>query len=137
MRVRDIMTPDPVAIRADRTVREALEMLDAYDIRHLPVIEKGELVGILSDRSLSPWRQSLFEAESWHDVDMEALLLETRVTDVIERQVIFVSPDARLSAAIDQLLTFKIGAVPVVDDGLLVGIVSYVDLLEQMRKLDP
>ncbi len=137
MKVEDIMTPDPVALRVDRPVREAIETLEKHAIRHLPILEGGELVGILSDRSVAPWRQTLFEAESWHDVDLEALLLDTKVGDLIERHVVFVHPDTGLGDAIDRLLDFHIGALPVVDrdSGALVGIVSYVDLLRVMREM--
>lgn len=136
MKVEDIMTPDPVALRVDRPVREAIEALEKHAIRHLPILEGDALVGILSDRSVSPWRQTLLEAESWHDVDLEALLLDTRVGDIIERHVVYVHPETSLGEAIDRLLDFHIGALPVVDDdGLLVGIVSYVDLLRVMREM--
>lgn len=136
MKVRDVMTPDPIAIRSDRTIREALETLEKHHIRHLPILEDGRLSGILSDRSVAPWRQTLFDAESWHDVDLEALLMQTRVADIVERRVVSIEPDAPVSAAIDALLDHNIGAVPVVDDrDELVGIVSYVDLLRAMRAL--
>lgn len=136
MKVRDVMTPDPIAIRSDRTIREALETLEKHHIRHLPILEDGRLSGILSDRSVAPWRQTLFDAESWHDVDLEALLMQTRVADIVERRVVSIDPDAPVSAAIDALLDHNIGAVPVVDDrDELVGIVSYVDLLRAMRAL--
>lgn len=136
MKVRDVMTPDPIAIRSDRTIREALETLEKHHIRHLPILEDGLLTGILSDRSVAPWRQTLFDAESWHDVDLEALLMQTRVADIVERRVVSIGPDEPVSAAIDALLDHNIGAVPVVDDREeLVGIVSYVDLLRAMRAL--
>lgn len=136
MKVRDVMTPDPIAIRSDRTIREALETLEKHHIRHLPILEDGRLSGILSDRSVAPWQQTLFDAESWHDVDLEALLMQTRVADIVERRVVSIEPDAPVSAAIDALLDHNIGAVPVVDDREeLVGIVSYVDLLRAMRSL--
>lgn len=137
MKVSDIMTPDPIALRTDRTVREAIETLEKHAIRHLPIVEGGKLVGILSDRSVAPWRQTLFEAESWHDVDLEALLLDTKVGDIIERHVIFVHPDTPVAEAIDRMLDFYIGALPVLDpdNQTLVGIVSYVDLLRLMREM--
>lgn len=136
MKVEDIMTPDPVALRVDRSVRDAIETLEKHAIRHLPILEGDTLVGVLSDRSVSPWRQTLLEAESWHDVDLEALLLDTRVGDIIERHVIYVHPKTSLGEAIDRLLDYHIGALPVLDDaGNLVGIVSYVDLLRVMREM--
>jgi acetoin utilization protein AcuB len=136
MKVRDVMTPDPVALRSDRTIREALETLEKHHIRHLPILEDGLLTGILSDRSVAPWRQTLFDAESWHDVDLEALLQETKVADIVDRRVIRVGPDEPVVAAINALLDHNIGAVPVVDErDELVGIVSYVDLLRAMRAL--
>lgn len=137
MKVEDIMTPDPIALRVDRTVRDAIEALEKHAIRHLPILDGDTLVGILSARSLAPWRQTLLEAESWHDVDLEALLLETRLGEIIERHVVYVHPDTDLGEAIDQLLDFHIGAVPVIDKQTekLVGIVSYVDLLRVMREM--
>lgn len=137
MKVRDVMTPDPVAIRSDRTIREALETLSKHHIRHLPILDDdGRLCGILSDRSVAPWRQTLMDAESWHDVDLDALLMQTKVADVVENHVITVEPDDGVEVAIDRLLDHNIGAVPVVDTrDELVGIVSYVDLLRAMKGL--
>lgn len=137
MKVRDVMTPDPVAIHSDRAIREALDMLSKHHIRHLPILgDDGRLCGILSDRSVAPWRQTLMDAESWHDVDLGALLLETKVADIVERQVITVEPDDGVEVAIDRLLDHNIGAVPVIDErDELVGIVSYVDLLRAMKQM--
>lgn len=136
MTAEDIMTPHPVALRIDRSIREAITTLDEHQIRHLPVIEDGRLVGILSDRSVAPWRLSMEQAESWHDIDLDALLTKTPVGQIIERRVVFVRPDTSLSRVIDRLLSYNIGAVPVIDArDELVGIISYVDLLRHMQNL--
>jgi len=136
MRVSDVMTPDPVAIGADRLIGDALEAFEAHGIRHLPVLDDGALLGVLSVRSVAPWRQAFLEAEIGHDLDLASVLLNTEVRAFIDREAIYVTPDTGIGEAIDQLLEFKIGAVPVLDaHGALVGIVSYVDLLRVMREM--
>jgi len=131
MRIRDVMTEALVVVPASTTLGEALRTLDDHDIRHLPVVSRDELVGIVSDRDLRP-----FYALLQGPVDRWAQELARPVSQVMRGHVMSVLPDDPLTAAIDLMLEFKIGAVAVVDPadrGQLMGIVSYVDVLRALR----
>lgn len=131
--LRDVMTPDPIFVLADSPVRSALEELEGGRIRHLPVLEGGLLVGMVSDRSLRPWRQALLDLRDGEGTDLAEEVLARPVRAFMRDDVLFLGADRPITDAIDVMLDFRVGAVPVVDGGKLVGIVSYVDLLEMLK----
>ena len=133
MAVSDIMSKNPVHIGPKASVFAAINLLNQMDVRHLPVVENGELKGIISDRDLKAFSASELEqaqlAQSNFDL---SLRLKQAVSDIMDGNVFFVNPESPINEVIDIMLDQKIGAVPVVDlDNTLVGIVSYVDILKQ------
>lgn len=115
------MTRDVVTVPSTATVADALDMLNAHTIRHLPVVEGGKVVGILSDRDL---RLAITGRPD-----------ETTVADVLTRDPVTVSPDATVETAARLLVDHNVGCVPVVEDGELVGIVTASDLLRSYVEL--
>jgi acetoin utilization protein AcuB len=127
MVVDEIMSKNPYFIEAKRSVREAMhELLDA-DIRHLPVVDDGNLVGILSDRDV---RGISSEALTGSNVEEQ---LAQAVSQIMSGDVLLVNPETELTDAIDLMIEHKVGALPVVRDNALVGIVSYIDVLKLAR----
>lgn len=125
----DIMTDNPRTVRQTDTVRDAVELLQSLEIRHLPVVdEEGELVGMLSDRDLGSLMRSFVDGG---DPQRTVVSLSGRaVTDFMTSDVVSVDVSADVSAVIELMLEERIGAVPVVDgDGAVAGIISYVDVL--------
>jgi acetoin utilization protein AcuB len=115
---RELMTESPTVVDATATLKNAIDKLQALDVRHLPVVDpEGQLVGMLSDRDL---RSSMFP-------------LDAAVSSVMSTDVIAVDVEADVAEIIDLMLDNKIGAVPVIDsDDVLVGIISYVDILREL-----
>lgn len=130
--LREVMTADPVWVRADAPVRAALEVLENGTFRHLPVVEGERVVGMVSDRDLAPWRRALQDVRDGETGLCEEILARP-VHAFMRTDVLFLAPDRPIADAIDVMLDFKVGAVPIVNGGELVGIVSYVDLLELLR----
>ena len=123
MSVQSIMTKSVVSSNPDAPVREAIQLIEDSDIRHLPVVEDGRLIGIVSDRDLRA-----FERERSDE------LLDTPLRDVMSRELVCMELGESIAAVIDVMLEYKIGALPVVGDkGELVGIVSYIDVLRHAR----
>ena len=131
MVVQEIMTSDPVVVDASAPLRSALRALRALDVRHLPVVDNGQLVGMLSDRDLRLADQPPIED------DEDENPLDRPVAEIMSGDVISVAPEDELSALVDLMVEHKVGAVPVVEDhsGDVVGIVSYIDVLRAAREL--
>ena len=130
---RDVMTKTPVTVGATDTVEEVATKMYESDIRHIPVVEDRALIGIISDRDL----RSFASAES----SSEASLLDSepsstgKVSDIVHTDVIAVNPETSISELVDLMVDEKVGAIPVIEerDRILVGIVSYVDILKAVR----
>ena len=133
MRVGEWMRKNPIALSADATVGEAWRLMRRNRIRHLPVLDKGRLVGILTDRDLrmalpSPASrlEPLERLERWGDI---------RVWEVMSRVVLTARPETGLDEAVDLILRYRIGGLPVVRGAKLVGIITKSDLLLALAAL--
>jgi CBS domain-containing protein len=108
------MRRDPVTITPFETLAVAQSLMQRADVRQLPVVDKGTLIGMLSERDL--------RAHSGY-------LERTKVDVAMSESLITVSPTDSSAHAARVLVDQKINAVPVVEDGRLVGIISRSDLL--------
>jgi acetoin utilization protein AcuB len=133
---KDLMTENPTAVRESAKVSEAVALFRDLDVRHLPVVNAdGELVGMLSDRDLRSLTLPHVVDREW--IGTIETALEARVSTLMSSGVIAVTVDAEAREIIELMLEHKIGAVPVVDaDAVLVGIVSYVDLLQVLADIE-
>ena len=133
--VKDWMTQPVVTIHPGASVHEAVEVMKTRGIRHLPVVEYGGLVGIVTDRDL---RQMLFDPRIQERIGRDADILVTRtVRDVMTWGVIAIGPQTGLRQAARLMHEQKMGALPVVDAGRLVGILTERDLLRALEKFVP
>lgn len=135
MSASDVMTKDPVTIDPQATVAEVWDLMRELEIRHVPVVDRGVLVGMVSDRDLAHFdigRMLLSDGA-------EALRRElgTPVVKLMSSDVVSVTPDAEMTEIIELLIEHRVGAVPVVrpDSREVVGIVSYVDVLRAVQDL--
>ena len=133
MRANDLMTPDPVTATPQATVAEVWDLMRELEIRHVPVVENGVLVGMLSDRDLA----RLDIGRLLTDEGAEALRLElsTPVVKVMSADVVAVNPETETEEIVELLVEHRFGALPVVrpDTRELVGIVSYIDVLRALQ----
>jgi len=129
MIVREIMTPAPWVVEVTDRLRRVHARLLESDVRHLPVVDRGRLVGIISERDLP---SDLITPGAPGGGDRG----DRPVSNYMSSDVISVNPESDVCEVIDLMLEHRIGAVPVVDvDGeRLLGIVSYVDLLREARR---
>jgi acetoin utilization protein AcuB len=114
--------------KPDSCLIDAFEIMRDHRIRHVPVVEGDKLVGIVSDRdvrSALPSRRGL--QEGW--ASLGESLLSTRVAQVMSVMPIRIAPGASIREAAQIMCRDKIGALPVVDDGRLIGILSAEDIL--------
>jgi acetoin utilization protein AcuB len=130
---RDWMQRRPVVVRDDAPVAVAIDLLRAGRIRHLPVVDRtGRLVGIVTDRDL---RQLVFDPMVQEALGDTAVALSgLKVREVMTWGVVSVRPDTDLRAAARLMRERKIGAVPVVENGAVVGILTETDVLAAFEK---
>lgn len=135
MTASDVMTPHPVTVSARATVAEAAELLRDLAIRHLPVVQDGALVGILSDRDLRAVDpRGLLDVEN---ADAVRARFSAPVIGLMSADVIAVHPETELSEVVSLMIETRVGAMPVIDPATreVVGIVSYIDVLRAVRRL--
>ena len=136
MLAKDIMTENPVTSTELMSVAEALGLLYELDVRHLPVVRGGELVGIISDRDFSA-----FTGAAEDDViDAVESARSSTVGNFMNTSPVKVDPETNVRDVVELMLLHRVGAVPVadLDTGDLLGIVSYVDLLRVLQEtLEP
>jgi acetoin utilization protein AcuB len=133
MVVNDVMTANPATADATEPVRQIINKLMELDVRHLPIVDDGQLAGIISDRDL---RDVLAKAVDENtDLDAREARLDEPVSKLMSSDVVSVDPETSLGDVIDLMVEHRIGAVPVVDPDTseLVGIVSYIDVLKVAR----
>jgi CBS domain-containing protein len=131
MIAREVMTPTPARVFENARVRDAVEMLQTLDVRHLPVVnEDEELVGMLSDRDLRGLAVPDVNAGELQGTVIRAM--DASVATVMSSSIVSVEEEDEIEDVVDLMLETKVGAVPVVDgDGVLVGIISYIDVLRK------
>jgi acetoin utilization protein AcuB len=105
-----------------------LRTLETWKIRHLPVVEGDRLVGIVSDRDLKKAAPSPFD----RDTAEEFVRFTSAVTvkEVMSKEVVTTSPHCPIEEAAALMFEKRIGALPVVQEGRLVGIITETDVLE-------
>ena len=127
MRVRELMTGGPITIGPDTPVFEARQIMLKERIRHLLVLEHDRLVGSITDRDIRLYLPS--KATSLSIWEVNYLLARLRVSEVMSRTVITIGPDREAADAARLMLGHRIGGLPVVDNGLVIGIVTETDIV--------
>lgn len=125
--VRDYMVTDLVTLTPDDSMETAVMLERQRHIRHIPIVERGALVGIVTDRDLKRAMPSPLAGADQQTY--EEVSATTRVSRIMTRSPMTISPDAPLSDAVRILCDKKFGALPVVDAGRLVGIITETDML--------
>ena len=133
MKVSEIAHTVLVTVIMDHTVGRARDIMQMKKIRHLLVMDGGELVGVITDRDvrshLSPRIDTPVESAE------DEKTLETKIHQVMTRNPITISPDTLISEAAALLLKHKIGCLPVIDeDGFAMGIVTDADFLGYLAR---
>ena len=133
-RVRDYMTKDPLTLREDDLLRQAVEIVMVRRVRHIPVLDgRGALVGIVTDRDVQGTLPSPLSAAA--PEEYEALLETTPIERIMTKSVITVGPDDLAAEAVETLLASRIDGLPVLENDRLVGIFTVRDALRGYLEL--
>lgn len=134
MLVRERMSTQPVTVTADTPIPEALRVMRQNHVRRLPVLDaEGQLVGIVSEKDLLYASPS--PATSLSIYEMHYLLSRLKVSEVMTTAVITIPPDTPLEEAARIMADHKIGGLPVLEEGRLVGIITETDVFELLLEL--
>lgn len=127
VKVRDLMTRDPTTLGRNETLDLAESIMNLGRIRHMPVVDDGRIVGILSQRDL--FRSALITALGFGRKTTSALIKTIPIKEVMTENVITISPEASVKEAARVMMEKKIGCLPVVEDQKLIGLVTETDIL--------
>jgi CBS domain-containing protein len=120
------MTPNPLTITLQTTLPEARRLMDEHYVRRLPVINKGRLVGIVTRGDIRSAQAS--NATTLSVYELNYLLDQIPAREFMAYKPITISPDAPIAEAARIMLQYKIGGLPVIENGELVGIITESDL---------
>ncbi len=135
MFVRDYMTRHPIMVEATASIVEVQAIMSENNIRHTPVVETGKrLIGLVTRQNL---RMSPMELSSLNVWEITRALSGLKVRDIMVcgRDVITSDPDMPIEEAASVMVKNKIGCLPVVEEGIVMGIITELDLLAQLTNL--
>ena len=125
--VRDIMSAEVTTLGRNDTLLLAKDIMNLGRVRHFPVVEDDELVGVVSQRDL--YRASLGTVMQYGEKAQRAFLESVAVKEIMV-DPISIGPDATVGDAARLMMEHKIGCLPVLEDNRLVGIVTETDMLQ-------
>lgn len=129
MYVKNKMTINPKTVTPDQTISEVLDLMHEFKIHRIPVVDKGKLVGLVTQGVVQENTPSHLTTLSIHE--MNYLLSKTRVKDIMIKKVITIGPEALVEAAADTMEKKDIGCLPVVSESNeLLGILTTSDILK-------
>ncbi|HNB53281.1 MAG TPA: CBS domain-containing protein [Anaerolineales bacterium] len=123
--VRDWMTPNPITISPTTTLPEAQQLMMEKNVRRLPVVWQGKVVGILTFGDIREARPS--DANLLSVYELNLVLDHLLVKAIMSPDPICIRPDATIGEAAKILLEHKFGGLPVVENGNLIGIITETD----------
>jgi len=132
MYVKEYMSTNVITCTPDTLVLDAQKLMDMHNIRRLPVVDKGKLIGIITQdriREVSP-----SPATSLTVWELNYLIAKMKIKDVMVKNTVTIGPDATVEEAAALGQKHRIGALPVVDKGKLVGIITTTDLFRIMTE---
>ena len=131
--VADIMTPNPVTVSTHAPLQDVIGLMKEHACRQLPVMDGTRLAGIVTDRDV---RLAMNSPLVLHERSTDDMLLHSvKAEDCMTPDPMTIAPGAPASEAADVMRKYKFGALPVVKDNLLVGIVAVSDIMTSFIKL--
>ena len=137
MLVKDYMTRHPIMIAPNKRALEAQQVMAENGVRHLPVVADGKILqGLVTNKCLSIPPEKLASLEVWEITRYLSSLTVEKIMLKKGADLVTINPQATLEDAADLMIRHKIEGMPVVDDdGVVVGILTEVDLLSELREL--
>jgi len=130
MLVQELMTASPITVSRETPMFDARQLMQRERIRHLLVTDGDELLGIVTDRDIRlNWPSQATSLSVW---ELSYLLARVTVGEIMNHAVIRVGPGRDVRAAARLMLDHRIGALPVTEDGKIIGIITETDLVRAL-----
>ena len=133
MQVKEMMSTEVVVVGRNDDLSQVEDLMVSKKLRHVPVVENGELVAIVSQRDL--FKAMMSSTMGYGDKAQKAYLHSVRVKEMMTYPVVTVTPDTSVGEAADLMVHKGIGCLPVVEGTQLVGVVTKTDLLRCLHSL--
>jgi acetoin utilization protein AcuB len=137
MQVKELMSRIVMTVGTEDSCRDALTRMRELKLRHLPVMDlRGKLAGMLTDRDL---RHYLFDPAVMRRIGVtpvDVILESVSVREIMSAPVLSVDPEEDMEAAVGLMRKRKVGSLPVVKDGQVVGILTETDVLRRIVRVD-
>jgi len=135
MKVKERMAADVKTVELDSSITEAFRLMKENNIRRLPVMDKGKLVGIVTLSDLNQAAPSSATSLSIHELNY--LLAKTKIRDIIpkKQKLLSISPEAYIETAAKIMRDKKVSGLPVVQNGKLAGIITETDIFGALNDI--
>jgi len=131
LRIAQVMKVNPICVSMDTRLQEVRNLFEKHGFHHLPVLDGEELVGIISDRDILRLLSPFLDTAS--EMTRDVAILDKAAHQVMTRQPICVSLDDSLNKVIEWMTSASISCMPVLDEGRLVGIITWRDLVALLK----
>ncbi len=131
--IKDWMTPNPITVHPQNTLPQVRKLLEEHHIRRLPVVEEGELVGIITLGDIREAQPS--DVGALRSYEVEHLVGLITVDTVMTPDPVTVTPETTISEAAHLMLQHKVGGLPVLKNGKLVGIITETDFCRLLTQV--
>ena len=132
MRIRDMMTKNPITVDSETLVLDAQKIMKENNIRRLPVVDKGKLVGMITKHDLLEASPSPATSLSIHELNY--LLSKMKVKEIMKKNLLTLTPDTPFEEALRIGQEKKVGSFPIVDKGKVVGIATESDIVRFLTR---
>ncbi|OUM97762.1 MAG: hypothetical protein BAA04_03290 [Firmicutes bacterium ZCTH02-B6] len=133
MKVRDVYTKGAITVTPRTSIADARRLMEEHKIRRLPVVDGDRVVGIVTQRDLLRATPSVATSLSIWEINY--LLDKVRVEEIMTRDVVTVTPETSLADVAKLMIDRKIGGLPVVEDGRVVGVITESDAFRALVRL--
>lgn len=133
MQVWQLMSSAPVTLDAHATLDVADDLMKLKRIRHLPVLEDGRLVGLITQRDL--FLAGISSVLNFRQRAEKEWLGRIRIREVMTTRLVTIAPETAIEEAVDRMLDHTIGCLPVMAAGKLVGLLSETDCLRYLQRI--
>lgn len=133
MQIRELMSANVEVIDRNDTLLAVEARMNTQHVRHLPVVEEGQVVGLVTQRDL--FKATMSSAMGYGEKAQKAYLQSVRVKEIMVYPVLTVTPETFVADAVELILSKGVGCLPVLQEGKLVGMVTKTDLLRWLHTM--